>query len=71
MASLKPGLVVADVIVNPPRTKFIRAAEAKGCTVIDGLGMLVNQGIIGIKYWTGIDADAGVMRKEVERVLGI
>ena len=25
--------------------------------------MLVNQGVIGIKYWTGVDADVTVMRK--------
>jgi shikimate dehydrogenase len=30
--------------------------------------MLVNQGVIGIKYWTGIDADASVMRKALEDI---
>jgi len=64
--SLKPNMVIADVIVNPPRTNLIRDAQARGCKVIDGLGMVVNQGVIGIKYWTGVDVDAGVMRKTVE-----
>ena len=64
--SLKPSMVIADVIVNPPRTNLIRDAQARGCKVIDGLGMVVNQGVIGIKYWTGVDVDAGVMRKTVE-----
>jgi shikimate dehydrogenase len=36
--------------------------------VIDGLGMLINQGVIGVKYWTGIDADPGVMRKKLEEL---
>jgi shikimate dehydrogenase len=67
LASLRPALVVADVIPNPPRTRLIRDAQAKGCRVLDGLGMIVNQGVIGIKYWTGVDVDAGVMR----RMLGI
>jgi shikimate dehydrogenase len=31
---------------------------------------LVNQGVIGIKYWTGIDADSSVMRKALEEVFG-
>ncbi len=68
MASIAPSMVVADIIPNPPRTLLIREAEAKGCRVIDGLGMLVNQGVIGIKYWTGLDVDAGVMRRTVEGI---
>jgi len=68
--TLRPELVVADVIPNPPRTRLVRDAEARGCRVIDGLGMLVNQGVIGIKHWTGIDADAGVMRRALEDVFG-
>jgi shikimate dehydrogenase len=61
--SLRPHLVVADVIPNPPRTALIRAAEERGCTTLDGLGMLVNQGVISIRHWTGVDADATVMRR--------
>jgi shikimate dehydrogenase len=68
--SLKPAMVVADVIPNPPRTHFIKDAEARGCTIVDGLGMLVNQGVIGIKYWTGIDADATIMRRKLEDIYG-
>lgn len=43
------------VIPNPPRTRLIREAEARGCVTPDGLGMLVNQATIGIKHWTGVD----------------
>ena len=35
--SLRPGLVIADVIPNPSRTQLIRDAEARGCVVLDGL----------------------------------
>lgn len=68
LESLTACMVVCDVIPNPPRTRLIRDAEARGCTVVDGLGMLVNQGVMGIKYWTGVDADARVMRAELERI---
>jgi len=68
--TLRPGIVVADVIPNPPRTRLLREAEARGCMVIDGLGMLINQGVIGIRYWTGIDADPGVMRSALEKIFG-
>ena len=66
--SLLPNMVVADVIGNPPRTRLIRDAEARGCTVLDGLGMLVNQGAIGIRHWTGVDPDRGVMRRTLEEL---
>jgi shikimate dehydrogenase len=68
--SLRAGTVVADVIPNPPRTRLIRDAETRGCTVLDGLGMLVNQGVIGIRHWTGVDPDPGVMRAKLEELFG-
>jgi shikimate dehydrogenase len=67
-AGLRPGMTVVDVIPNPPRTRLIRDAEARGCRVLDGLAMLVGQGRIGIEYWTGIDPDEGVMRAALEEV---
>jgi shikimate dehydrogenase len=61
--TLRTEMVVADGIHNPPLTRLLRAARARGCRTADGLGMLVNQGVIGIKLWTGVDADAAVMRQ--------
>jgi len=66
--SLKPGMVVADVVFSPPRTRLLQDAEARGCRVLDGLGMLVNQGVIGVHYWTGIEPDAPAMRKTLEQI---
>ncbi len=60
--TLRPELVVADGIHNPPLTHLLRAAQARGCRTVDGLGMLVNQGVIGVEYWTGRTPDAQVMR---------
>ena len=68
VSSLSPDMVVADGIHNPPRTNLIHDAEARGCRALDGLGMLVNQGVIGIKYWTGVDVDAAVMRRTLEEI---
>jgi shikimate dehydrogenase len=70
VATLKPAMVVADVIPNPPRTRLVRDAVKRGCTVLDGLGMLVNQGVIGFKLWIGIDPDPRVMRAALEEVFG-
>ena len=69
--SLQPGMVVADVIFNPVRTRFLDDAAARGCRAIDGLGMLVNQGIVGVQYWTGLTPDAEVMRKALASAMGV
>jgi shikimate dehydrogenase len=70
-STLLPHTVVADAIPNPPRTHLLRTAEAKGCKTVDGLGMLVNQGAIAFRLWTGVEANRGVMRWALERVLGV
>ena len=68
--SLRPGMIVADVIPNPPVTRLLDDAQKRGCLVLDGLGMLVNQGVIGFKYWTDVDPSPEVMRAALEQVFG-
>lgn len=68
--TLRKGLIVADVIPNPPRTRLLREAENRGCTVLDGLGMLVNQGVIGVEHWLGRTLDAGVMEQTLKDIFG-
>lgn len=61
--SLTSDMVVADGIHNPPLTRLLCAAQGRGCKTVDGLAMLVQQGVIGVKYWTGLDVDPLVMRQ--------
>jgi shikimate dehydrogenase len=68
--TIKPNMIVADVIPNPPYTVFLKEAEKRGAKILDGIGMLVNQGAIGFKMWTGIDAPVEVMRKALLDVFG-
>ncbi|HEY2894236.1 MAG TPA: shikimate dehydrogenase [Pirellulales bacterium] len=69
--TLEPDMVVADVIFNPRDTRLLREARERGCQTIDGLGMLVNQAVIGFKIWTGVDPSADVMRDALEEFLEI
>jgi shikimate dehydrogenase len=71
LATLKSSMVIADAITNHPRTHFIKDAESIGCQALDGLGMLVNQGVIALKYWTGENVDPMVMREAVGNALGL
>lgn len=48
-------LVVTDVVYDPEKTKLLQEAEAAGCKVIGGLGMLIYQGAAAAKLYTGLD----------------
>jgi len=68
-ASIRPGMVVCDVIPAPD-TPFLRAAGARGAQVVDGLGMLVYQGVLGFQLWTGLEAPVAVMHRALARAFG-
>lgn len=51
--NLRPNAVVTDIVYTPLRTAFLDAAEKKGCTTVDGLGMLLHQGVPGFERWFG------------------
>jgi shikimate dehydrogenase len=69
--TLKKNMIVCDVIPNNPRTLFLQEAEKRGCKIFDGLTMLVNQGVLGFRFWTGMDAPADVMTKALKEEFGI
>lgn len=50
---LEPGAVVTDLVYTPLRTQFLKIAENAGCTVVDGLGMLLHQATPGFERWYG------------------
>lgn len=51
--ALDPRAVVNDLVYVPLRTDFLARAEEIGCTVVDGLGMLLHQGAPGFERWFG------------------
>ncbi|MAY45733.1 MAG: shikimate dehydrogenase [Rhodobacteraceae bacterium] len=50
---LRPGTVVTDLVYAPLKTRLLQTAEAAGCTVVDGLGMLLHQAVPGFERWFG------------------
>lgn len=51
----RKDLIVADVVYNPKKTKFLEDAEAAGCKTVGGLGMLLWQGAEAFKLYTGLE----------------
>jgi shikimate dehydrogenase len=58
---LGPGQMVVDLVYHPPVTPWLEAAEARGATVTNGLGMLVHQAVLQVELWTGLSAPVDAM----------
>jgi 3-dehydroquinate dehydratase/shikimate dehydrogenase len=58
----RPGTIVFDMVYDPLATRFLREAQAAGCTIVDGLEMLLAQAIVQFETWTGLEAPVDAMR---------
>ncbi|MBQ8517076.1 MAG: shikimate dehydrogenase [Akkermansia sp.] len=58
---LHPGQIVYDIVTHA--TPLQAAAAEHGCTVSDGLGMLLWQGAIAYQHWFGSLPDTRLMRR--------
>jgi shikimate dehydrogenase len=70
-SSFSPGSIVADVVPNPPKTRWLQVAENAGCVSLTGIGMLVNQARVNAQLWTGETLDAEVMNRALNKALGL
>jgi shikimate dehydrogenase len=69
--SLGPKMVVCDVAYNTARTWLTQQAAERGCRVIDGLSLYVQQTALAFRSWTGAMPDTVSMREAAEEFLGI
>ena len=54
---IRPNQFYFDACYNPGKTQFLLNAEAKGCKILNGLGMSLYQGAAQIELWTGQKGD--------------
>ena len=54
-------MVASDVVFNPVMPLFLKEAQKKDAKIITGLGMLVYQGALNFKLWTGEEAPVKIM----------
>ncbi|MDB9445926.1 shikimate dehydrogenase [Anabaena sp. CS-542/02] len=70
LQNLSPGAIAYDLIYIPQPTQFLQQAQKKGAIVIDGLEMLVQQGVAALKIWLQRDTvPVDVMRQAVQNYL--
>ncbi len=60
--------IVCDLVYNPPMTELLKAAAARRLKGMNGLGMLLHQGAISFRIWTGIYPPIDVMREALARI---
>ena len=53
LSTLSPKALVTDLVYTPLKTDFLIAAEDRGATIVDGLGMLLHQAAPGFERWFG------------------
>ena len=70
-ATLIPNMTVCEGVHNPVRTPFLIEAANRECKTLDGFSMLINQGAISFKLWTGHDAPVEVMRNALAAEFGL
>jgi len=68
--SLNSKTVVYDLIYNPAPTHLLKFSANKGCMTIDGLQMLVAQGLKSLSFWTnGLEVPFHVMNDALKKYL--
>ena len=62
--------VVMDIVYAPLETRLLSEAKAAGCQVINGLEMLLYQGVAQFELWTGKTAPVELMRQKLYQATG-
>ena len=68
--SLNSKTIVYDLIYNPAPTHLLKFSANKGCMTIDGLQMLVAQGLKSLSFWTnGLEVPFHIMNDAIKNHL--
>lgn len=69
LSGASEDMLVADAVFNPPETRLLATAKAHGLPTLDGLSMLVYQGVIAFEMWTGKSPDEAAMKAALKEAL--
>ena len=71
MQKLKTDAIAYDLIYTPNPTQFLKLAQARGATAIDGLEMLVQQGVAALEIWLQQPVPVDMMRDSLREYIGL
>jgi shikimate dehydrogenase len=66
-SALRAAAVVLDAVYDPPETRLLRDARARGARTVGGKWMLVEQAVEQIRLWTGKTAPSEVLAEAFDR----
>ncbi|MBI4379378.1 MAG: shikimate dehydrogenase [Nitrospinae bacterium] len=55
--------MVCDIVYRPLKTRLLQEASIRGARILNGLGMLIYQGNLSFKIWTGYEMPIEIVRK--------
>jgi len=68
--SLNSETIIYDLIYNPAPTSLLKFSAKKGCITIDGLQMLIAQGVKSLSFWTnGLEVPLHIMSEALKKYL--
>ena len=68
--SLNSKTTIYDLIYNPASTPLLQLGNKKGCITINGLEMLIAQGIGSLSFWTdGLEVPFHIMNDALKKFL--
>ena len=71
MQKLKQNAIAYDLIYTPNPTRFLKLAQDRGATTLNGLEMLVQQGVKALEIWLQQPVPVDVMRDSLKEYLGL
>ncbi|MEA5023243.1 MAG: shikimate dehydrogenase [Desulfitobacterium hafniense] len=71
LVGIRPGTLVVDIIFNPWETPFLHSAKAMGCKTVNGIDMLLYQGVNAWEFWLEDKAPLESMRKALYQALAV
>ncbi len=65
LAVLPKTSLVSDLVYGSEETSLVKGARAAGLTAHGGFDMLLHQGVVSFRLWTGVEPDVKVMRRAI------
>ncbi|HEV7677369.1 MAG TPA: shikimate dehydrogenase [Candidatus Dormibacteraeota bacterium] len=70
VAALPDGCTVIDLRYRPRPVDLVAAARQRGLPAGDGLEMLLQQGMLSLRMWTGVEPPLDVARRALHEAVG-